>query len=62
LELAVELFKADAVSLGCAAEVAGIDRWEFQDILHQRRISIITEAESADAMDGDIAGFFGKEQ
>jgi predicted HTH domain antitoxin len=62
LELAIELFKADEVSLGRAAEIAGIDRWEFQDILHQRRIPIIIEAESAEAMDRDIARFFGKEQ
>jgi predicted HTH domain antitoxin len=62
LELAVELFRADEVSLGRAAEIAGIDRWEFQDILHQRRIPIIIEAESAEAMDRDIARFFGKEQ
>ncbi len=62
LELAIELFRADEVSLGRAAEIAGIDRWEFQDILHQRRIPIIIEAESAEAMDRDIARFFGKEQ
>jgi predicted HTH domain antitoxin len=62
LELAVELFRADEVSLGRAAEIAGFDRWEFQDILHQRRIPIIIEAESAEAMDRDIARFFGKEQ
>jgi len=58
LELAVELFKADEVSLGRAAEIAGIDRWEFHDILHQRRIPIIIEAESAEAMDRDGARFF----
>lgn len=59
LELAVELFRADEVSLGRAAEIAGTDRWEFQEILHERRIPIIVEAESADAMDRDIARFFG---
>ncbi len=58
LELAIELFRADEVSLGRAAEIAGIDRWEFQDILHQRRIPIIIEAESAEAMDRDSARFF----
>ncbi|MGH7452023.1 MAG: UPF0175 family protein [bacterium] len=62
LELAIELFKADEVSLGRAAEIAGMDRWEFQDILHQRRLPIIIEAESAEMMDRDIARFFGKEQ
>lgn len=62
LELAIELFKADEVSLGCGAEIAGIDRWEFQDIPHQRRILIIIEAESAEAMNRDIARFFCREQ
>jgi hypothetical protein len=44
------------------AVIAGIDRWEFQDILHQRRIPITIEAESAEAMDRDIARFWGREQ
>ena len=59
LELAIELFKTDEVSLGRAAEIAGTDRWDFQDILHQRHIPIIIEAESAEAMDRDIEKFFG---
>ena len=62
LELAVELFRADEVSLGRAAEIAGTDRWDFQEVLHERHIPIIIEAESAEAMDRDIARFFGKEQ
>lgn len=62
LELAIELFKADEVSLGRAAEIAGTDRWELQDILHQRRIPIIIETESAEAMDRDIARFFDQER
>ncbi len=62
LELAVDLFKSDEISLGRAAEIAGIDRWEFQDILHERQIPIIIEAESAEAIDKNIARFFGREQ
>jgi hypothetical protein len=42
--------------------IAGTDRWEFQDILHQRSIPIIIEAKSAEAVDRDIARFFGQEQ
>lgn len=57
LELAIELFRADEVSLGRAAEIAGIDRWEFQDVPHERHIPITIEAESAEAMNKDIARF-----
>lgn len=60
LELAIDLFRADEVSLGRAAEIAGIDRWEFQEILHERHILILIEADSAEAMDEDLAFFFGK--
>lgn len=60
LELALELFRADEVSLGRAAEIAGINRWAFQETLHERNIPIIIEAESAEAMEDDLARFFGK--
>jgi predicted HTH domain antitoxin len=60
LELAIEQFRAEEVSLGRAAEIARIDRWAFQKILHERNIHIIIEAESADAMDRCIARFFVK--
>jgi predicted HTH domain antitoxin len=60
LELAIDLFRSDEVSLGRAAEVAGVDRWQFQDILKEHQIPIIIEAESAEEMDRDIALFFGK--
>jgi len=62
LELAIDLFKSDEVSLGRAAEIAGIDRWEFQDILHERQIPIVIEAASAEEIDKNIARFFGREQ
>lgn len=60
LELAIDLFRAEEASLGRAAEIAGIDRWEFQDILHERRIPIDIDAESTEEMDSDIARFFSK--
>lgn len=41
----------DEVSLGRAAEIAGMDRWQFQDVLHERGIPIVIEAQSA-ARDG----------
>lgn len=60
LELAVDLFRSDEVSLGRAAEIAGMDRWRFQEILCERKIPILVEAESAEMMDKDIELFFGE--
>jgi predicted HTH domain antitoxin len=62
LELAIDLFRTDEVSLGRAAEIAGIDRWQFQEVLCERHIPILIEAESAAAMDEYLAFFFGKVQ
>ena len=60
VELAVQLFKNDEVSLGRAAEIAGVDHWAFQEILRERQVPILVEAEGAEEMDKDIARFFGK--
>ena len=60
IELAIDLFRSDDVSLGRAAEIAGIDRWQFQEVLQERQIPILVEADSAQAMDQEIADFFGK--
>lgn len=59
-ELAIDLFRSDEVSLGRAAEIAGVDRWQFQEILNERHIPVLVEAESAEIMDKDIEFFFGK--
>ncbi|MCZ6681176.1 MAG: UPF0175 family protein [Candidatus Poribacteria bacterium] len=40
LEVAIELFKEGKVTLNCAAEMAGLNRWQFQDILTQRGVKI----------------------
>lgn len=60
LELAIDLFRSDEVSLGRAAEIAGMDRWRFQEILSVRQIPILVEADSAETMDHEIELFFGK--
>lgn len=51
IELTIDLFRSDEVSLGRAAEIAGTDRWQFQDILKERQIPILLEPETAEAMD-----------
>ena len=60
LELAIDLFRTDEVSLGRAAEIAGMDRWQFQNVLRERHIPILIEADSAERMDEDLAYFFAK--
>lgn len=50
LETAIELFRADEVTLERAAEIAGINRWLFQDILAQRGIKILIEANSQEEL------------
>jgi predicted HTH domain antitoxin len=60
LELALDLFKGDEVSLGRAAEIAGLDRWQFEEILRERGIPVVIEAGAAEAMDEEIAFFFGQ--
>ncbi len=58
LELALDLIKSDEVSLSHAAEIAGLDRWSFQDIMKERGIKLIIEGDSAEEMDEAIARFF----
>ncbi len=58
LELGLQLVKDDEVSLGRAAEIAGMNRWQFMDEMKTRRIKQIIERESAEQMDEGIARFF----
>ncbi len=58
LELALDLCKSDEVSLGRAAEIAGLDRWQFEELLRERGISIAHEAGTAETMDEELAFFF----
>jgi predicted HTH domain antitoxin len=48
LEAAIEMFKSDEVSLSRAAEIAGLTRWQFQDILVQRGLVQEMEIESVE--------------
>ena len=52
LEEAIELFLADKCSLGRAAELAGVTRWDIQDILKERGIPImIYSSKTTEEMD-----------
>ncbi len=51
LEAAIELFRSEEVSLERAAEIAGLNRWVFHDILIKRDIKIIIEADPVEELD-----------
>ncbi len=46
LEVAIELFKEEVVTLNRAAEIAGMNRWLFQDVLAQRGVRVEIEADT----------------
>lgn len=45
LEIGILLFQQQRVSLGKAAQVAGLNRWQFMDELKQRNIPAFTYTE-----------------
>ncbi len=47
LEVAIELFREGTVTLNRAAEIAGLNRWQFQDVLAQRGVKLEVEADDA---------------
>jgi hypothetical protein len=52
IDEAIELYLAEACSLGRAAEIAGVTRWDIIDRLKERSIPIIAAgAETAEEMD-----------
>src|SRR2546426_9898514 len=40
LELAIALYREGKLPPGRAAEIAGLSRWEFEDILRQRQVAM----------------------
>jgi len=54
LEIAIELFKSDEVSLLRASEIAGINFYLFKNILLDRGIKIPVEVDSPEMMDKQI--------
>jgi predicted HTH domain antitoxin len=54
LEAAIEMFKSDEVSLGRAAEIAGLTRWQFQNLLAQRGIVQEMEVESLEDLQQQV--------
>ncbi|MCK4466233.1 MAG: UPF0175 family protein [Bacteroidales bacterium] len=55
LEAAIELYKEKKVTLGKAAEIAGIDLWSFKDLIGDRGIKVETECGSKKMLDSQFA-------
>jgi predicted HTH domain antitoxin len=54
IEAAIELLRADEVSLERAAEIAGLNRWAFHDILAKRRIKIVVDTAPVADLDSAV--------
>jgi predicted HTH domain antitoxin len=51
IEAAIQLFREGKVTLGRAAEIAGLTRWEFDTLLADRGIGQIIECDSAENLE-----------
>jgi predicted HTH domain antitoxin len=51
VEAAIQLYREEQVTLGRAAEMAGLSRWEFRDLLADRGIIMEVETALAEEMD-----------
>jgi hypothetical protein len=54
VEAAVQLYKEGQVTLGRAAEIAGLTRWEFRDLLADRGVMVEVETAPAEEMEEKI--------
>lgn len=61
VEAAIQLFKDGAVTLGRAAEIAGLTRWELEGILADRGINRIVESDSRADLERQVKTLLGKE-
>lgn len=49
VEAAIQLFREGEVTLGRAAEIAGLTRWEFDTLLADRGITRVVECNSVES-------------
>ena len=54
IEAAIQLFQEGEVTLGRAAEIAGLTRWEFDMLLADRGITRIVECDSAENLEAQV--------
>lgn len=61
LEAAIQLCKSGEVTLGRAAEMAGLTRWEFADILAARGIECVVACDAAEDLERQVEPLLRKE-
>ena len=54
VEAAIQLFREGEVTLGRAAEIAGLTRWELEMILADREIVRVVECDSAENLERQV--------
>lgn len=54
LEAAIQLYKDAAVTLGRAAELAGLTRWEFEAILADRGVERVVTCDTAENLERQV--------
>lgn len=54
LEAAIELFRSDEVTLERAAEIAGLNRWVFHEVLIKRDIKIVIEVDPVEELEKGV--------
>lgn len=58
VEAAIQLFRDGEVTLGRAAEIAGLTRWELEMILADRGIVRVVECDSAENLERQVQTLF----
>lgn len=54
VEAAIQLFREGEVTLGRAAEIAGLTRWEFDMLLADRGITQVIECDAAENLESQV--------
>ncbi len=54
VEAAIQRYLDEEITLGRAAEIAGVTRWRFQELLAQRGVRLTVEARPAQELDDAV--------
>lgn len=54
IEAAIQLFREGEVTLGRAAEIAGLTRWEFDTLLADRGIDRVVACDAAETLESQV--------
>lgn len=54
VEAAIQLYRAGEITLGRAAEIAGMTRWEFEDLLADRGIARFMSPEPIEDLERQV--------